>query len=276
MEYPAYISASRLKLADRCIRKFIGKYPSANAAPSEEESPALSYGRAFHDGAELLTNTPGATVSEECPLTTTEMREYLGTMLPFWKDADVYTEVPTCTLAKTIAVNRSRTFTGETALDLHVLGMPVVGYIDALVPGVGILDHKTMKNGYHAKTGDDLAQDLQMMLYANYYMLRYPEQNGLYLAHGQYYKSPRRKDPKHNLVQTYVTYGDVVAFRQEVIEPLVRRVIDAWDCGVTFSEAAPEGRENNACYDYGGCEFGPRGDKSCAIRKIMPAAWRKK
>lgn len=127
-------------------------------------------------------------------------------------------------------------------------GAKMVGYIDLLdVSGGKIIDHKTFKRPQDALTEDDLKDNLQLMIYAYWYLLTLEKKKGVWLRHNQINKI----DPENSkYTEVWVSREHVENYWNTVVVPVVEELLELQ------GEAKKEFKCNTArCGDYGGCPY---------------------
>jgi len=135
----------------------------------------------------------------------------------------------------------------DKSLPIHDSPVRVLGFIDALYPGSGrILDHKTSSNKKYTKTPRELAQNVQLMLYAKAFLDHTQHQN-VHLTHVYY---GTRGAAWSKRVDVTVTRAHVekqwVSIRASIEAMLV--VSQAPNAGAVIPTYT-------ACDKYGGCPY---------------------
>jgi len=216
-----YVSASQITTFRDCARKW---YFNKIVGLSTPSTPATELGSAVHealeaylrDGADLPANEAGEIARSGVHLLPTERRVEIE-----------------LSLAEQMPLTDSP--------------VRVVGYVDALYPTTHhILDHKTSSNKRYTKTQRELAENVQLILYARAYIERAQDAEEITLTH-VYYGTKSRWSKR----------VDVKLSRQEIIDKWgpIRADIERM---MSVSEA-PNAEEvspnRDACDKYGGCPF---------------------
>ena len=124
----------------------------------------------------------------------------------------------------------------------------VIGYIDAYTKGI-VIDHKTSSDpDLRALTPDQLANDLQMTIYANHCLSQDPSLEQITLAHAYYHtKRPAFKVVKIKVSREQIErqYKAAIDFIRKEMAPLATTSIDSFTVPARLS----------SCNAFGGCPF---------------------
>ncbi len=132
-------------------------------------------------------------------------------------------------------------------------GLEMVGKIDYSMPWE-VHDHKTSKSTRYVKTPEQLAETIQMMVYAKALLWEFggerPDQ--IVLKHEVFIKDP--SNPQIRKVETSVTVDEVNTFWTEKVIPLAEQVVKVRGLEDHWEVPGPKPR-SNACSAYGGCPY---------------------
>ena len=124
----------------------------------------------------------------------------------------------------------------------------MTGFIDLLdVTDGKIIDHKTFKRPMDCLTEQDLKENLQLMIYAYWYLYKLDKKKGVWLRHNQINKI----DPEASkYTEVWVSRKHVETYWNENILPVVEELVEM------------QGQEKEKftctlarCGDYGGCPY---------------------
>jgi PD-(D/E)XK nuclease superfamily len=148
---------------------------------------------------------------------------------------------------------------------------PFVGFIDQLLLWENpprVTDHKTAKNRRYATTPAKLAEDDQVLSYAAVPMVLRPDVDIVSVRHDVFIKEEGGPDPY--CVEATVTYDKVrktwddirqATIDMELVRQVAPRVVDPVNPAARANNwqrvrsAVEEGRAQDACQAYGGCEM---------------------
>lgn len=260
-----HISASQIKLFLSCGRKWFMRYcQDREKAP---ESDAQAFGHKFHAEVEAAILGEYADLDEYMtPAQRTRLVNYMRML-----DANRWLGQPGTLIEHPLHDISLEWYEGHRStpslVNLVIGEVPVAGFIDVLVPGRGILDHKTCGNGRSVKTPEELRNDPQMIIYAHAYFQAFPLELECEVAHGYFMKNPRKADGLG------VDMTSVVLGRAEVERAFNQTIVPAVVSMLRLHDMDPEhndvGCDTGACYQYGPCEYGPKGSGEC-IQDAMP------
>lgn len=227
-----HYSASQLKTFRGCKRAWY--YDKVVGLP-RPESQALALGTATH--AELADYLTGAKGLEALG----PLARAAAPLLPA-PSPDLHVERPMELRIET-----------DDAVDRQF-----VGFVDLLVPpthtdrdGVPLIsDHKTTSNFQYALTEYEIAQDVQMLAYGQYALLRYPDADSVELQHTAILT---RGKPVARNTSVVVSRPDIEArwLRHLAILP----DMEATRAATSASDVEPTGRSIDTCQKYGGCPY---------------------
>lgn len=214
------VSPSQISLFQECPRKWYEVYVLGNRIPP---SKAQQKGTDIH---KLVEN-----YAEGLPLE--------GPLLPLVQPALTY--LPSQAELKDWAREH------EIWLDTFEGGPRIHGFIDLMSPPsvkMQVLDYKTTSDFKYAKSGVELEQNIQMMLYAKAAVDA--GASSVELSH-LYIKT--KGSAAALLAHTTVSRAEVLAFFEKILET-IREMVELAKQG---KEAAAQNKD--ACNNYGGCYF---------------------
>ena len=111
-----------------------------------------------------------------------------------------------------------------------------------------IEDHKTLKSWQYAETEETLIKNLQLMVYAYWYLKKLPKKKYVYLRHNQFHKNAPETS---KFTEVKVSRKKVESFWETEVVPYVEQMRDL---KTNTDENAFE-YDLERCGDYGGCSF---------------------
>jgi len=134
----------------------------------------------------------------------------------------------------------------EKRFEIEVIeDITMVGYIDLLLSS-HVIDHKSTSSFKWALSAEDLARDLQMMIYGYYALQQAKDKKGLIkLQHNVFL---RRRPAKRRTTVAYVS-GQAILEKWEEIKST------ALEMKQIASGERPDTPMGNQCHKYGGCPF---------------------
>lgn len=226
-------SPSQIKLAEQCFRKWYNNYVLKIKEP---EKPYQKFGKDVHAANELYLNT-GNFPTEDTD-ENKRLALFVKAAVPFLPEPKI-AEVE-------IEIN----------IPTYENGPIMNGYIDCGLPKFGppkVLDHKTTSDLEYAKTEEGLANDIQMITYAKYY-LDLLNVNEIEIAH--LYLQTRNKKPKVKYVHTIVDKNQIYKVWNAKLDIVreIQRIVEK--LSLSEKDESEQVTPNvDSCGLYGGCFY---------------------
>jgi hypothetical protein len=221
------LSASQLQMFTACKRKWYYRYVEKIKEPYK---PWLKAGLDFH---QCIENCFKKLAGEEVEVEyfDNDIKEMVKVA---WEKGIIYSP---------------DTHVVEKKIDIDINeGAEMIGFIDLLdVSNSKIIDHKTFKRPQDCLTEDDLKNNLQLMIYAYWYLLKLDNKKGVWLRHNQINKI----DPESSkYTEVWVSRETVEDYWAENVVPVVEEILD-----LQGAEKEKFTCTIARCGDYGGCSY---------------------
>jgi hypothetical protein len=137
----------------------------------------------------------------------------------------------------------------------HGIRMPLgdTAYLKGIIDFVNvddgkIEDHKTISQWRYAETEETLKKNLQLLIYAKWYLTKVKNRNFVILRHNQFHKNAPETS---KFVEVKVSRKYVDTYWEEEVMPYIDQMIEM----KTNTDEESFDYNLDACGNYGGCSF---------------------